>query len=179
MFPTPRKLALAAFSFSLPLLAQAADPAQVPTAAHTTLHDCVIQEVLPGKNMTGAYLRLVHQGAPVQLSRAEVPGLSPRVELHSMAMQNGVMHMHPMTDLQLPEGERVFKKGADHVMLFDIAQAPAIGSRHTLHVYFSDNTRASCQAEVKAFQALMQGAAAHPPAHGHGQGNNQGQGHGH
>lgn len=162
------KLALAAAC--LPLLAQAADPASAPAATHTELHDCVIQQVLPGKSATGAYLRLVHKGAPVQLLKAEVPGLSPRVELHSMAMQNGVMHMHPMTDLQLLEGERVFKKGADHVMLFDIAQAPAIGSRHTLHIYFSDNTRASCQAEVKAFEALMQGPAAahqHPPAHGH------------
>ena len=150
---TVLKLSLAALPVLSALCAHAAD---VPTASHTELKDCIIQQVLPGKDVTGAYLRIVHRGAPVTLTKAEVPSLSPRVELHGMNMKDGVMHMHPLTDLQVPEGERVFKKGADHVMLFDIAQPPAIGSQHTLHVYFSDNTRASCQAEVKSFKELMQ-----------------------
>lgn len=148
--------------------AQAAEPA---AAAHTELKDCVIQEVLPGKNMTGAFVRFVHRGAPVELARVEAPDVSPRIELHSMTMQNGVMEMTRMTDLTLKEGERLFKKGGDHIMLFDIAQNPAIGSAHTLTVYFSDQTYASCQAVVKSVRQIMQNAGVdqgHAQGHGHG-----------
>ena len=118
---------LAAACAQTAMLAHAAEPA---IAAHTELKDCVIQEVLPGKNMTGAFVRFVHHGAPVELVRVEVPGVSPRIELHSMKMKDGVMEMARMTDLKLSEGERRFRKGGDHVMLFDIAQNPAIGSTH-------------------------------------------------
>lgn len=135
-----------------------AQAAETPVAAHTELKDCVIQEVLPGKNMTGAYVRFVHQGAPVALVRAEVPSVSQRIELHSMTLKDGMMEMTPMTDLALAAGERLFRKGGDHVMLFDIATNPAIGSKHVMTIYFDDNTRASCQAVVKSIQEIMQDA---------------------
>lgn len=150
------------------MLAQAAEPA---IAAHTELKDCVIQEVLPGKNMTGAFVRFVHHGAPVELVRVEMPSVSPRIELHSMKMKDGVMEMTRMADLTLKEGERLFKKGGDHVMLFDIAEKPAVGSAHTLTVYFSDSTQAHCQAVVKSVREIMQNAGVdqgHAQGHGHG-----------
>ncbi|MDO4905290.1 MAG: copper chaperone PCu(A)C [Lautropia sp.] len=127
-------------------------------ASHTELKDCVIQEVLPGKDMTGAFVRFVHTGEPVDLLRAEVPGVAQRVELHSMAVKDGVMEMVPLTDVRLEAGERVFKKGADHVMLFDVAQKPAIGSTHTMTIHFSDGTQASCEAVVKSVKEVMKDA---------------------
>lgn len=134
---------------------QAAEPR---VATHTQLHDCVIQEVLPGKNMTGAFVRFVHTGEPVELVRAEVPGVSQKIELHSMAVKDGVMEMIPLQNVRLEAGERVFKKGADHVMLFEIAEKPAIGSKHTMTVHFSDGTQASCEALVKSVQDVMKDA---------------------
>ena len=118
--------------------------AAAEAASHTTLKNCVIQEVVPGKDMTGAYVTFVHTGAPVNLKGAEVPDISQRVELHNMVMNNGVMEMGPLKDLTLNDGERVFKKGGDHVMLFDVKQKPAIGSKHTLTVFFDDGSQASC-----------------------------------
>lgn len=157
---------VSAAALALPALA-----AEPTVATHTQLHDCAIQEVLPGRNMTGAFVRFVHTGAPVQLLRAEVPSISQRIELHSMHMVNNVMEMTPMTNLQLNAGERIFKKGGDHVMLFDIAQKPAVGSTHTLTVYFSDNTKASCQAVIKSLDEVMKEAGmppgGHPHHHGH------------
>lgn len=177
MKPTKAPLAVL-FAASLAALpACAAGPAAAP---HTELKDCVIQEVLPGKNMTGAFLRFVHTGAPVDLVRAEVPGVSPRIELHSMTMKDGVMEMGKMTDLTLKAGERLFKKGGDHVMLFDIAQKPRVGSRHTLTVHFSDDTQASCQALVKSLHDLMREAGiGQAPAHDHGRGHGGDHGHTH
>ncbi|MDO4232669.1 MAG: copper chaperone PCu(A)C [Lautropia sp.] len=127
-------------------------------ATHTQLKDCVIQEVIPGKDMTGAFAKFVHEGPAVQITRAEVPGVSNRVELHSMEMKNGVMEMIPLTNPSLDAGERVFKKGADHVMLFDIANKPAVGSHHEMKVYFSDGTHASCTAVVKSVKEVMRDA---------------------
>lgn len=153
-------------------------------ATHTQLQDCVIQEVIPGKNMTGAFARFVHEGPAVQIVRAEVPGVSDRIELHSMEMKNGVMEMIPLTNPSLEAGERIFKKGADHVMLFDITNKPAVGSHHQMKVYFSDGTHASCTAVVKSVQDVMRDAGvsmpggdgahgaqgAHMPAHGQNSG---------
>lgn len=138
---------------------QAAEPV---VSAHTELKDCVIQEVLPGKDMTGAYMRIVHQGAPVDVIKAEVPSVSGRIELHSMAMKNGVMHMVPLTNARISAGERVFKKGGDHVMLFDVTSKPAVGSQHAMTLFFSDNTQASCNAVVKSLQDVMKDAGINP-----------------
>lgn len=153
--------ALAVFAL-FALHAHATGPA---VAAHTELKDCAIQEVLPGKNMTGAYVRIVHKGAPVDVLRAEVPSVASRIELHSMALKDGVMHMVPLTDVKIRDGERVFKKGGDHVMLFDVTRKPAIGSRHTMTLFFSDNTQASCEAVVKSVQEVMQEAGLTPTGH--------------
>lgn len=147
-----------------------ADASKVAT--HTQLHDCVIQEVIPGKDMTGGFARFVHEGPTVDIVRAEVPGVSDRIELHSMAMVNGLMEMTPLTNPKLEAGERIFKKGADHVMLFDITNKPERGSRHTMTVYFSDGTHASCEALVKSVDEVMRdaglGAKGHGMPAGHG-----------
>ena len=116
-------------------------------------------------------MTFVHTGAPVNLKGAEVPDISQRVELHNMVMKNGVMEMGPLKDLTLNDGERVFKKGGDHVMLFDVKQKPAIGSKHTLTVFFDDGTQASCEALVKSVKDVMKDAGmsghGHHGKHGH------------
>ena len=116
--------------------------------------------------MTGAFVHFHHTGAPVKLVRAEVPGVSARVELHEMVMQNGVMEMGPLKDLTLKEGERVFKKGGDHVMLFDVANKPKVGSKHTMTVFFDDGTQASCEAVVKSVKEVMKDAGIKHDGHG-------------
>lgn len=159
---------LAATGLVLGMLQGCATPTTAPTShsSPTQLTHCVIQEVLPGRHATGAYLRIHHQGKPVDIVKAEVPSLSSRVELHSMEMRNQVMLMRPMTNLRLPAGERVFQKGGDHVMLFDIKQPPAIGSLHTLRLHFSNGSSASCTATVKSFQELV-GQQKHTHTHTH------------
>ncbi|MBF1236127.1 MAG: copper chaperone PCu(A)C [Lautropia mirabilis] len=122
------------------------------TASHTKLTNCVIQEVVSGKDMTGAFVHFHHTGAPVKLVRAEVPDVSARVELHEMVMQNGVMEM--------------FKKGADHVMLFDVTNKPKVGSKHTMTVFFDDGTQASCEAVVKSVKEVMKDAGIKHDGHG-------------
>lgn len=153
-------------TFSLLLIAAAALSAHA-VQAQTKLENCAIQEVLPGKNMTGGFARFVHTGAPVEIVRAEVPTISQRIELHSMAMKNGVMEMIPLTNPKLEAGERIFKKGADHVMLFDIKENPKVGSIHKMRVFFSNGTLASCDAVVKSVEEVMKEAGIGAASHTH------------
>lgn len=130
--------------------------------AETKLSDCVIQEVIPGKDMTGAFLKFEHSGKPVQIESASIPSITSDVELHAMEMKDGVMSMIPLQNKELKEGERVFKKGGDHVMLMKIAadKFPKAGEKHTITVNFDDKTSASCEAEVKTVKEVIEAAKA-------------------
>lgn len=137
-----------------------ASGAAVAAETTTTLENCAIQEVLPGKDMTGAFVTFKHQGPAVNIIAAEIPSITTHVELHSMEMKDNVMTMIPLTDPKLEEGTREFKKGADHVMVMSIPadKIPKIGEKHTMTFKFSNDTQASCDAVVKSIDEVMKEA---------------------
>ena len=145
--------------------AEAGETAKTDSKAeggNTTLSDCVIQEVIPGKEMTGAFVKFTHKGAPVQIEGAKIDSITDTVELHAMEMKDGVMSMVPLKDKELKEGEREFKKGGDHLMLMKIAKDkfPKAGDKHTITVNFSDKSSASCEAVVKTVDQVIEEAKA-------------------
>lgn len=137
--------------------------------AATQLKDCVIQEVIPGKNMTGAFLTFEHKGDPVEIKSGEIASVTPDIEFHQMVMKGDVMEMSPLENLKIEEGEREFKKGADHIMLMQIPEDkfPKKGETHTITVHFSDGSKASCDAQVKTVEEVIEDAKAAGHAHGH------------
>lgn len=126
----------------------------------TTLENCAIQEVLPGKNMTGAFVTFQHKGPTVDIVAAEIPTVTSHVELHSMEMKDNVMTMIPLTNPKLEEGTREFKKGADHVMVMSIPEdkIPKVGETHAMTFKFSNGTQATCDAIVKSVDQVMKEA---------------------
>lgn len=164
------------------ILAALAQSALAHGTERTALMDCVIQQPLPGKDMTGAFLRIHHHGAAVEITGAEIPSVTPTVELHSMEMKDGVMSMIPLTNHEITEGDRLFKKGADHLMLMKIPadKLPKAGEKHQVTVHFKDAAEnktysASCEAEVKTVEAIIEAQggdahAHHAHHHGHGHG---------
>ena len=66
-------------------------------------------------------------------------------------------------------------------MLFDVKQKPAIGSKHTLTVFFDDGSQASCDAVVKSVKDVMKDAGmsghGHHGKHGHHKGGHHKDGH--
>lgn len=135
----------------------------------TTVDNCAIQEVLPGKAMTGAFVTFHHKGPAVEILSAEIPSITTHVELHSMEMKDNVMTMIPLTDPKLEEGVREFKKGADHVMVMSIPEdkMPKIGETHTMTFKFSNGTEASCDAIVKSIDEVMKDAGVGADSHAH------------
>lgn len=125
--------------------------------AATRLENCVIQQALPGKNMTGAFFVIERDGSATDLVEVKIPSITPRVEIHTMVMKGDVMEMTLLEDKRIHEGERVFRKGADHIMLMDIpeAQLPKKGEKHVITAHFSDGSMASCRASVKTVEELM------------------------
>lgn len=125
--------------------------------ANTELTNCVIQAPIPGKHMTGAFLKITHHGAPVEIKSVAVPSVTEQAELHTMTMQDNVMTMAPMTDLKLPDGERIFRKGGDHIMLMKIPadKLPKAGEKHQITMQLSDGSSASCDALVKTPEEVI------------------------
>lgn len=147
-------------SFVLAALFLASGAAVAADQTTTTLEKCAIQEVLPGKNMTGAFVTFKHQGPAVNIISAEIPSITTHVELHSMEMKDNVMTMIPLTDPKLEEGTREFKKGADHVMVMNIPadKIPKVGEKHAMTFKFSNDTQATCDAVVKSIDEVMKEA---------------------
>lgn len=120
-------------------------------AADVEVSDCVIQEVMPGMDMTGAFVTLDNEtDQPVVLKKASVDSVSQHVELHKMAHENGVMVMEEMPEYVLKPGKSQFKKGGNHIMIMDIAEAPEVGSEHEMTFEFANGDKGVCLAAVKS-----------------------------
>lgn len=165
-----KKLALA-LALALPFAAQAAD------TASNQLSECYIQEVIPGKNMTGGGFLLQHSGKAQKIVKAEIPSITETVEMHDMIMKDNVMQMQQIMEYPLKEGENRFKKGSFHLMLMNIAEDkfPAIGSMHTVKLSLDDGEVLECEAKVLSVAEVMalfeikeDKAHAHHGHHGHG-----------
>lgn len=127
---------------------------QVKTENH--LSDCVIQEVLPGKNMTAAFFTLHHHGTEQTLIKASIPSITTEVQLHRMSMKGDVMQMEEMkAGYAVKKGENQFARGGNHLMLMGIEKSPEVGSEHTLTLTFKDGSTISCQAKVKSVDEIM------------------------
>ncbi|WP_071057719.1 copper chaperone PCu(A)C [Pelistega sp. MC2] len=148
-------------SLLIGLSASAVAETKAPTSS-ITLENCAIQEVLPGKHMTGAFVKFINNGEPVDIVSASIPSITPNVEIHSMQMKDNVMTMIPLTNAKLEKGDRYFKKGGDHVMLMQIPddKLPKIGEKHEMIFKFSDGSSATCQAEVKSVATVIEEAKA-------------------
>ncbi|MEP9349426.1 copper chaperone PCu(A)C [Xanthobacter sp. KR7-225] len=76
-----------------------------------------------GAKVAAGYLVLKNAGAADRLVSATAP-FAGRVEIHEMAMKDGVMTMRPLADgLAIPAGGTVaFKPGGYHIMFMDLKQ---------------------------------------------------------
>lgn len=125
--------------------------------AANTIENCVIQEVLPSKHMTAAFFTLKHTGETQKLVAADIPSIASLTEIHTMEMVGDVMKMKKLDDFELKEGDNVFKKGGNHLMLLDIKENPKVGSQHTITLTFNNGDKLSCEATVKTVAEIIEG----------------------
>ena len=78
-------------------------------------------------------------GAPVELVGASTD-VADRVELHTMTMEDNVMQMRQVESFTVSEGEPVvLQRGGNHLMLFGVDPAIAIGDTVDLSLEFRDS----------------------------------------
>jgi len=74
---------------------------------------------MPGQEVGAAYM-LLQSPVDATLTEASTP-VADNVEIHKMAMNNGVMEMRMMETLPLPADQTVkLEPGGFHLMLFDL-----------------------------------------------------------
>ncbi len=76
----------------------------------------------PGAKVAGGYLTIENNGTENDRLVAATAEIAGRVDVHEMAVDNGVMKMRPLTDgLEIPAGGSVeLKPGSYHMMMMDL-----------------------------------------------------------
>lgn len=100
--------------------------AQAAWAAHISVTDAWARATMPGQPVSGAYMR-IQSDADARLLGVS-SSVVPRVEVHEMNMDGGVMHMHEVKAVELPKGKTVsLEPGGFHLMLMNLKKPIAAG----------------------------------------------------
>ena len=118
-------------------------------AADLNVKDCLIQEVIPGKEMTGGFFTLENGGKDtVKLVGASVEKITDKVELHEMIHKDGKMEMSQIQSYDVTPGEHQFKKGGYHIMFMEVKHFPKAGETYPVELKFDNKETLKCDAKV-------------------------------
>lgn len=107
--------ARAALAAGCMLLAAAAQ------AQLASVKDAWVRAPAPGQDVAGVYMEIVSRADSILVAVASPA--AARAELHSMALEDGIMKMRPLERIELPAGKAVtLAPGGLHVMLFGLKQ---------------------------------------------------------
>lgn len=146
------RVALAA---ALSLGAAGASAADVVTVANPW-----VRATVPGQEVAGAYMEITAR-SPAVLLAAESP-VAAKTELHTMAMDGGVMKMRPLAKLELPAHKTVsLTPGGYHLMLVGIRRQLKAGEKVPLRLTVRDQKGVKSTLQVDAeVRALTDGGPA-------------------
>jgi copper(I)-binding protein len=142
--------------FIASLVLALAAPAAV---AQVVVSDAWVRGTVPGQRATGAFMQLASADGS-ELVAVSTPAAKV-AEIHTMALENGVMKMRAMQSLPLPAGKTVeLRPGSFHVMLLDLVAPLKEGDSVPVVLTFADKSGRKTTQEVKAtVRALTAGAA--------------------
>lgn len=109
------------------------------------LEDPWVRATPPAAEVAGGYVTITNTGdTPARLVGGEAD-FAGRVEIHEMAMAEGVMRMRELTDgLVIPAGESVaLEPGGYHVMFMDLGEPLRAGESVTATLDFAEAGRAA------------------------------------
>jgi hypothetical protein len=123
------RLAVAAFAGALALFAL--QPAFSQEAGAIRVEQPWARATPPGAKVAGGFAVVVNGGAAADRLVSATAAIAGRVEIHEMAVTNGVMTMRPLPDgLPVPAGGEVaLKPGSYHLMMMDLAGPLKAGDR--------------------------------------------------
>lgn len=97
-----------------------------------------VRAMQPGQKVAAAYLSILNRGETADRLIGATALAAPRVEMHEMTIEDGVMKMRPVEGgIEIGPGDRVeFKPGGLHFMLAGIDEAPVAGDEIELTLEF-------------------------------------------
>ena len=108
------------------LAAAASLVAQAAWAANISVTDAWASATMPGQPVSGAYMQ-IQADADARLLGVS-SSVVPRVEVHEMSMDGGVMRMREVKSIELPKGKTVsLEPGGFHIMLMNLKKPIAAG----------------------------------------------------
>jgi copper(I)-binding protein len=100
--------------------------AQAAWAANISVTDAWARATMPGQPVSGAYMQIQADADARLISVSS--SVVPRVEVHEMNMDGGVMRMHEVEAIDLPKGKTVsLEPGGFHIMLMNLKKPIAAG----------------------------------------------------
>ena len=135
--------------------------AQAAWAANISVTDAWARATMPGQPVSGAYMQIQADADARLLSVSS--SVVPRVEVHEMNMDGGVMHMREVKSIDLPKGKTVsLEPGGFHIMLMNLKKPIAAGDVIPLTlVVESDGKRQTVEVKAVARAMNMGGGAMH------------------
>lgn len=116
-----------------------------------------------GASVAGGYLKITNKGTAADRLTSATLAIAPRVEIHEMAMRDGMMRMRPLpAGLEIKPGETVeFKPGSYHIMFMNLKQPLEIGQRIKGTLTFEKAGPVEVEFVVEAIGAPASGRHAH------------------
>ena len=130
-------------------------------AEPVVVRDAWVRATVPGQSVAGAYMDLT-SAQPAALVAAATAA-AQKAELHTMAMDNGVMKMRPVAKIDLPARQTVtLEPGGLHVMLIGVKRELKAGERVplTLTVQDAKGARSTLKVEATVRDATVSDKAA-------------------
>jgi len=122
-----------------------------------------VRPTVPGQTVASAYMEITARDA-ARLVAVRSP-ISPRVEIHWMQMDGGVMRMREVGALDLPKKTTVsLKPGGYHLMLLKLKQPVQVGDKIPLTLIVETKAKREVLV-VEAIARNTQAASDHGHAH--------------
>lgn len=119
-------------------------------AADIGIEGAVLREPPSAANVAGGYAIITNGGDTADRLIGAEADFAERVEIHRMAMKNGVMSMEEIEGgLEIPgNGKAVLKPGANHLMFMGLLETPAAGETRSVTLHFEQAGRVEVPFEV-------------------------------
>lgn len=126
------------------------DPMSATTAMSATTPMTGTMGMGMGGAMGAMYMTIRNPtGSPDRLIKAQ-SDVSQVVELHNVAMKDGVMSMYPVEAIEVPaNGEAVLKPGSFHVMLIGLTRDLVAGETMSVTLTFEQAGDVTVQAPIR------------------------------
>ena len=132
--------------------------AQAAWAANVSVTNAWARATMPGQQVSGAYMQ-IQADADARLVSVSSPAV-PRVEVHEMKMDGGVMRMREVKSIDLPKGKTVsLEPGGFHIMLMNLKKPIAAGDVIPLTLVVESGGKqqtVEVKAEARAMGAMQQ-----------------------